>query len=223
MLRRRMPSVPAAQSAGRTRACVSRGHVPAPIVTERDVRLTHLLKQLLALFGLAHIGMVHFGELVELVLDLRLGRCAWELEYGIKILLQHHTRRVQSTHGLLCPLPSFAPHRRQGRARSGGHEVEDRPKFFRTMAEAARGRGIQALILDAAPLLTQARIEGLADKYYIPASVLAELRDVRAREYLEKLHTTGQISLEVREPSAEAMRKGRWGCLPSGRFREADR
>lgn len=66
---------------------------------------------------------------------------------------------------------------------------------------------IEKLVLDAAPLLTQARIAGLAEKYYIPPSVLAELRDVRAREYLESLHSTGQIQLEVREPSAEAMRK----------------
>ena len=36
---------------------------------------------------------------------------------------------------------------------------------------AAGARGIQSLVLDAAPLLTQARIAGLADKYYIPPSV----------------------------------------------------
>ena len=42
--------------------------------------------------------------------------------------------------------------------------------------------GIESLVLDAAPLLVQARIAGLADKYYIPASVVAELRDARARD-----------------------------------------
>jgi hypothetical protein len=73
-----------------------------------------------------------------------------------------------------------------------------------------RPRTIGALVLDAAPLLTQARIAGLADKYYIPASVLAELRDARARAYLEQLQTTGQIQLEVREPGAAAMQKGTW-------------
>ncbi|WFD22345.1 20S-pre-rRNA D-site endonuclease nob1 [Malassezia equina] len=70
---------------------------------------------------------------------------------------------------------------------------------------AAGARGIQSLVLDAAPLLTQARIAGLADKYFIPPSVLAELRDVRAREYLETLHATGQVDLHVREPSAAAL------------------
>lgn len=75
------------------------------------------------------------------------------------------------------------------------------------MAEAGRAPRIRALILDAAPLLTQSKIAGLAEKYYIAPSVLAELRDVRAREFLEHLHTTGQIDLEVREPGAEAMRK----------------
>lgn len=75
------------------------------------------------------------------------------------------------------------------------------------MTEASSGsaREIGALVLDAAPLLVQARISGLADKYYIPPSVVAELRDARAREYLHTLHTTGQIELEVREPSAEAL------------------
>lgn len=66
--------------------------------------------------------------------------------------------------------------------------------------------GIESLVLDAAPLLVQARIAGLADKYYIPASVVAELRDARARDYLHTLHTTGQIDLEVREPDAEALK-----------------
>lgn len=76
------------------------------------------------------------------------------------------------------------------------------------MAAAGDTRRIESLVLDAAPLLTQARIVGLADKYFIPPSVLAELRDVRAREYLEGLHATGQIDLQVREPGAAAIAKG---------------
>ncbi|WFC98932.1 20S-pre-rRNA D-site endonuclease nob1 [Malassezia yamatoensis] len=75
------------------------------------------------------------------------------------------------------------------------------------MTTAEHTPRIQKLILDAAPLLTQAKISGLADNYYISPSVLAEIRDVRAREYLEHLHTTNQIQLEVREPGAEAMQK----------------
>lgn len=65
---------------------------------------------------------------------------------------------------------------------------------------------VEALVLDAAPLLTQADIPRVAHKCYIPPTVLAELRDVRAREFLERLRMTGQIDLEVREPGAEAMR-----------------
>ena len=72
---------------------------------------------------------------------------------------------------------------------------------------AKNPRKIQSLVLDAAPLLVQARITGLADKYYIPPSVVAELRDARARDYLHTLHTTGQIDLEVREPGAQAKKK----------------
>lgn len=78
------------------------------------------------------------------------------------------------------------------------------------MASGESARQIGALVLDAAPLVTQARITGLADKYYIPPSVVAELRDARAREFLETLQTTGQIELEVREPPVDAMLKGRW-------------
>ncbi|WFD43026.1 20S-pre-rRNA D-site endonuclease nob1 [Malassezia psittaci] len=75
------------------------------------------------------------------------------------------------------------------------------------MSAAEHTPRIQKLVLDAAPLLTQAKISGLAENYYISPSVLAEIRDVRAREYLEHLHTTNQIRLEVREPGAEAMQK----------------
>lgn len=67
---------------------------------------------------------------------------------------------------------------------------------------------VEALVLDAAPLLTQAPIAGIAQRYYIPPTVFAELRDARAREYVERLRSTGQIDLEVREPGAEAMHKG---------------
>ena len=77
------------------------------------------------------------------------------------------------------------------------------------MTTAEHTPRIQKLVLDAAPLLTQAKISGLAENYYISPSVLAEIRDVRAREYLEHLHTTNQIRLEVREPGAEAMQKSK--------------
>lgn len=72
---------------------------------------------------------------------------------------------------------------------------------------AASNPRVQSLVLDAAPLVTQAPLVGLAEQFYIPVSVLAELRDARAREYLENLQMTGQIQLEVREPGAEAMQR----------------
>ncbi|KAK0532666.1 20S-pre-rRNA D-site endonuclease nob1 [Tilletia horrida] len=66
---------------------------------------------------------------------------------------------------------------------------------------------IDTLILDAAPLLTQQPLRGLASKFYMPPSVLAELKDKRAREHLEFLRSSGQIEFEVREPGALALSK----------------
>lgn len=67
---------------------------------------------------------------------------------------------------------------------------------------------IKALILDAGPLLSQAPLRGLANKYYIPPQVLTELKDKRARDHLEFLRMSGQVDLAVREAGPEAMTKG---------------
>ncbi|CAD6888367.1 unnamed protein product [Tilletia controversa] len=66
---------------------------------------------------------------------------------------------------------------------------------------------IDALVLDAAPLLTQQPLRGLAAKFYLPPLVLAELKDKRARDHLEFMRGSGQIDLEVREPGALALSK----------------
>ncbi|KAL9933186.1 hypothetical protein V8E36_007904 [Tilletia maclaganii] len=72
---------------------------------------------------------------------------------------------------------------------------------------AANSPNIDSLVLDAAPLLTQQSLRGLAKKFYLPPLVLAELKDKRAREHLEFLRTSGQIELEVREPGPLALSK----------------
>ncbi|KAE8224865.1 hypothetical protein CF319_g2314 [Tilletia indica] len=66
---------------------------------------------------------------------------------------------------------------------------------------------IDTLVLDAAPLLTQQPLRGLARKFYLPPLVLAELKDKRARDHLEFMQNSGQIDLEVREPGALALSK----------------
>ncbi|KAK0542864.1 20S-pre-rRNA D-site endonuclease nob1 [Tilletia horrida] len=66
---------------------------------------------------------------------------------------------------------------------------------------------IDTLVLDAAPLLTQHPLRGLASKFYMPAAILAELKDKRAKEHLEFLTSSGQIDLEVREAGPLALSK----------------
>lgn len=63
---------------------------------------------------------------------------------------------------------------------------------------------IEQLVLDAAPLLAQLPLRGMAKKYYIPPSVLSELKDKKAREHLEFLKIAG-LDLEVREAGPEAL------------------
>lgn len=62
---------------------------------------------------------------------------------------------------------------------------------------------IDALVLDAGPLVTRTSLSGLAKKFYVPASVVAELRDVRAREHFEWLQRT--LDVEVRDAGPEAL------------------
>lgn len=62
---------------------------------------------------------------------------------------------------------------------------------------------IDALVLDAGPLVTRTSLTGLAKRYYVPASVVAELRDVRAREHFEWLQRT--MNVEIRDAGPEAL------------------
>jgi RNA-binding protein NOB1 len=60
------------------------------------------------------------------------------------------------------------------------------------------------LVLDAGPLLAQLPLRGLAKKYYVPPSVMLELKDKHARDHLEFLKIAG-MDLEVREAGPEAL------------------
>lgn len=73
-----------------------------------------------------------------------------------------------------------------------------------TSAASGEEPRIDELVLDAGPLLAQLPLRGLAKKYYIPPSVMAELKDKRAREHLEFLKISG-LDFEVREAGAEAL------------------
>lgn len=63
---------------------------------------------------------------------------------------------------------------------------------------------IDQLVLDAGPLLAQLPLRGLAKKYYVPPSVMLELKDKHARDHLEFLKIAG-MHLEVREAGPEAL------------------
>ncbi|CAO1633170.1 unnamed protein product [Sympodiomycopsis kandeliae] len=63
---------------------------------------------------------------------------------------------------------------------------------------------IDSLILDAGPLLAQLPLRGMAKKFYISPSVVAELKDKKAREYLEFLRIGG-TDIQVREASPECL------------------
>jgi RNA-binding protein NOB1 len=63
------------------------------------------------------------------------------------------------------------------------------------------------LILDAGPLLSLSSLSGMAEHFITTPSVLAELRDPRAREHWERLKMLGK-EVEVREPDAASLAKG---------------
>lgn len=67
---------------------------------------------------------------------------------------------------------------------------------------------VKTLILDAGPLLSLTPLRNLATKYLTTPAVLAELRDVNAREHWERLKLLQDIDVEVRDPDAVSMSKG---------------
>ncbi|KAJ9112188.1 hypothetical protein QFC20_002369 [Naganishia adeliensis] len=66
---------------------------------------------------------------------------------------------------------------------------------------------VKTLILDAGPLLSLTPLRNLATKYLTTPAVLAELRDVNARDHWERLKLLQGIDVEVREPDAVSMSK----------------
>lgn len=65
---------------------------------------------------------------------------------------------------------------------------------------------IESLVLDAGPLVTQSPLKGLAKTYYIPRSVVDELKDKRARDHLAWLQSeAGGCNVQVMEPGPAAM------------------
>lgn len=65
---------------------------------------------------------------------------------------------------------------------------------------------IEALVLDAGPLVTQSPLRGLAKKYYIPPSVVEELKDKRARDHLAWLQSEAAgCHVEIIQPGPEAI------------------
>lgn len=67
---------------------------------------------------------------------------------------------------------------------------------------------VKTLILDAGPLLSLTPLRNLATKYLTTPAVLAELRDVNARDHWERLKLLQDIDVEVRDPDAVSMSKG---------------
>ncbi|GHJ88225.1 hypothetical protein NliqN6_4627 [Naganishia liquefaciens] len=66
---------------------------------------------------------------------------------------------------------------------------------------------VKTLVLDAGPLLSLTPLRNVATKYLTTPAVLAELRDVNAREHWERLKLLQDIDVEVREPDAVSMSK----------------
>ena len=66
----------------------------------------------------------------------------------------------------------------------------------------------KSLILDAGPLLSLSPLRGLASTYYTTPQVLAELKDGRAREHLEKLGLLSGVKVVVKSPDAASLNNG---------------
>lgn len=79
---------------------------------------------------------------------------------------------------------------------------------------------IKTLVLDAGPLLSLTPLRNLATRYLTTPAVLAELRDVNARDHWERLKLLADVDVQVREPDALSMTRGgfaalgfSWGCV----------
>ncbi|CAE6510865.1 unnamed protein product [Rhizoctonia solani] len=75
------------------------------------------------------------------------------------------------------------------------------------MAGATLTPNVGTLVLDAGPLLSLTPLRGLASRYVTVPQVIAELKDPRAREHLERLELTSGIKLEVLDPDVSSLAK----------------
>lgn len=66
---------------------------------------------------------------------------------------------------------------------------------------------IKRLVLDAAPLLTQAPIRGMAQEFYTTPHVIQELRDEKSKKHLEMLEIQG-VHINVQQPDPISYAKG---------------
>lgn len=75
------------------------------------------------------------------------------------------------------------------------------------MAATGSKPNVGTLVLDAGPLLSLNPLRGLAERYVTVPQVIAELKDPRAREHLERLELTTGIKLEVLDPDVASLAK----------------
>ncbi|CAE7185107.1 unnamed protein product [Rhizoctonia solani] len=75
------------------------------------------------------------------------------------------------------------------------------------MAGTTLTPNVDTLVLDAGPLLSLIPLRGLASRYVTVPQVIAELKDPRAREHLERLELTFGIKLEVLDPDVASLAK----------------
>ncbi|KAG9125731.1 Nin1 binding protein [Ceratobasidium sp. 392] len=66
---------------------------------------------------------------------------------------------------------------------------------------------VRTLVLDAGPLLSLHPLRGLADRYVTVPQVIAELKDSRAREHLERLELSAGVKLETLDPDLASLAK----------------
>ncbi|QRV73279.1 20S-pre-rRNA D-site endonuclease NOB1 [Ceratobasidium sp. AG-Ba] len=66
---------------------------------------------------------------------------------------------------------------------------------------------VRTLVLDAGPLLSLQPLRGLAERYVTVPQVMAELKDARVREHLERLELSSGVKLEVIEPDITSLAK----------------
>ncbi|KAG9087902.1 Nin1 binding protein, partial [Ceratobasidium sp. UAMH 11750] len=67
--------------------------------------------------------------------------------------------------------------------------------------------GVLTLVLDAGPLLSLRPLRGLAERYVTVPQVIAELKDSRVREHLERLELSSGVKLEVLDPDVASLAK----------------